>query len=46
MFEISILTRTLGAPDKLPAGAGKIPPVACEKRRQPLCAQKFASIRR
>ena len=43
-FEKPILTSTLKASVKLPAGAGKFPPVTCRNRRQSLPAENFACI--
>ena len=42
----SDLTGTIKASRKLPAGAGKFPPVTCGNRTQSLLAEIFACIRR
>ena len=42
----SAVSRTIQASRKLPAGAGKFPPVTCGNRRQSLPAEIFACIRR
>ena len=45
-FKKSAPTRTIEASRKLPAGAGKFPPVVCENSRQSLPAEIFACILR
>ena len=39
----STLTRTINASRKLPASAGKYPPVTCGNRRQSVHAENFAA---